>query len=187
MSTDSFELFFALLTLAANAGALVLLAGHVIVRVAPASALASRAAGLIDGLGASALALAWVVALTATLGSLYFSEIADFTPCTLCWYQRIAMYPLAVVLAVAALRSDRGVRRYVWPIIAIGGVISTYHYLLEWFPEIDTGTCSLTIPCDFVWFRQFGFVTLSYMALSGFLLIGVLLLDPGPRPASEEL
>lgn len=184
--TDSLELFFSLLTLAANAGALTLAASHVIVRLAPAGPLAGSARALLASFGGgAALVLAWAVAMTATLGSLYFSEVANFTPCTLCWYQRIAMYPLAIVLGIAALRSDRNVRTYVWPVATIGFVIATYHYLLEWFPRLDTGTCSLSIPCELVWFRRFGFITLSYMALSGFLLIGVLLLG-SPRPSPEE-
>lgn len=185
--TDSLELFFSLLALAANVGALALVASHVMVRVAPHAALAGSARSLLASFGSgAALVLAWAVALTATLGSLYFSEVADFTPCTLCWYQRIAMYPLAIVLGIAALRSDRGVRAYVWPVAAIGVVVATYHYLLEWFPRLDTGACSLSIPCELVWFRRFGFVTLSYMAMSAFLLIGVLLLG-SPRPSPEEL
>jgi disulfide bond formation protein DsbB len=118
-------------------------------------------------------------------GSLYFSEVADYVPCTLCWYQRIAMYPLAVVLLVAALRRDRAVRWYVGPIAAIGALISTYHYLVEWFPSLEgEGVCAVSVPCTTPWFRQFGFVTLSFMALCGFAAILVLIV---PRPPSARL
>lgn len=167
------QLFFALLTLVANVGAVAL--------------LVLRRTSLPAAVAPWALWLAWAVALTSTLGSLYFSEVANFTPCTLCWYQRIAMYPLAVVLLVAAVVGDRGVRRYALPVIGVGGAISIYHVLLERFPDLDAGACSATVPCTLVWFREFGFVTLPYMALSGFALIAVLLTLPhvAPSPTTE--
>jgi disulfide bond formation protein DsbB len=118
-----------------------------------------------------ALSCAWVVATLATAGSLYFSEIAHYQPCTLCWYQRIAMYPLVVILGIAALRRDLDVRIYVLAVAGIGAVISGYHYLLEWFPAIDTGACTIGIPCTQVWFRQFGFVSMPLLALVAFLLV----------------
>lgn len=129
-----------------------------------------------------ALVAAWVPAFLAMLGSLYFSEIAHYTPCTLCWYQRIAMYPLVLLLGIAAWRRDLGIRLYAIPLATIGAVIAGYHYLLEWFPEIDTGACTVGIPCTQVWFRQFGFVSLPLLALIAFLLvIALLLLAVRPR------
>ena len=125
-----------------------------------------------------ALAAAFGVAMLAMLGSLYFSEIAHYTPCTLCWYQRIAMYPLVLILGIAAWRRDLGVRLYAVPMAAIGAVIATYHYLLEWFPSIDTGACTVGIPCTQVWFRQFGFISLPLLALIAFLLVIVFLSLP---------
>ena len=125
-----------------------------------------------------ALVAAWTPALLAMLGSLYFSEIAHYTPCTLCWYQRIAMYPLVLILGIAAWRRDLGIRIYAIPLAAIGAVIAAYHYLLEWFPSIDTGACTVGIPCTQVWFRQFGFISLPALALIAFLLIIAFLLLP---------
>jgi disulfide bond formation protein DsbB len=81
------------------------------------------------------------------------------------------MYPLAIVLLVAALVRDGRIWRYVVPVAGIGAAFSLYHYLVEWFPEADSGVCSSQFPCTFVWFRRFGFVSLPFMALSGFLLI----------------
>src|SRR6056297_1372184 len=90
--------------------------------------------------------------------------------------QRIAMYPLAPILLVGALRRDPGVRWYVAPIAVIGAIIAGYHTLIEWRPELDTGTCELTGPsCTVFWFREFGFITLATMALVGFLTILTLL------------
>ena len=105
-------------------------------------------------------------------------------PCQLCWYQRIAMYPLAPVLLVAALRRDRAVRWYVGPIAAIGAVISTYHYLVEWRPSLDGGVCGIGPSCADIWFRELGFATLAFMALSGFIAILVLVVPPPVKEPS---
>lgn len=78
------------------------------------------------------LYLAWVVALIATLGSLYFSEIKHFIPCVLCWFQRIFMYPLAILLGIAALTGDLNVRRYVISLAAIGWLFSLTQNLETW-------------------------------------------------------
>jgi disulfide bond formation protein DsbB len=131
---------------------------------------------------------AFLVALLATAGSLYFSEVAHFVPCQLCWYQRIAMYPLVLILGIAASRRDMGVGVYVIPLAAVGAAISTYHYLLEWFPSIEAGTCSVGIPCSQVWFREFGFISLPLLALLAFLLVIALLLIPdrGSPDARED-
>ena len=129
---------------------------------------------------------AWAAATLAMAGSLYFSEVAHYTPCTLCWYQRIAMYPLVLILAIAAIRREIGIRRYAVPLAAVGAVISGYHYLLEWFPQIDTGACTVGIPCTQVWFREFGFVSLPLLALVAFgLVIAVLLIPPREDRAPE--
>ena len=127
----------------------------------------------------AALWIAFLVAATSMGGSLYFSEVANYEPCRLCWFQRIAMYPLAVVLLVAAIRHDRAVRWYAGPVAAIGALVSTYHYLVEWHPGLDGGACGVGPACSIVWFRELGFVTLAFMALCGFVAILVLVV---PRP-----
>jgi disulfide bond formation protein DsbB len=161
MSTQTAEVFFSLLTLVADAA----IVGLVVARLV-------RADRVLESVADIALPLAFVVALTCMLGSLYFSQIADFTPCNLCWYQRIAMYPLSVLLLVAVIRRDRDIRFYVVPLAVIGAAISLYHFLVERFPSLEaSGVCTLAVPCTQVWFRRFGFITLPFMALSGFLLI----------------
>ena len=117
------------------------------------------------------LPLAAAVAVVATLGSLYYSEVRDYLPCTLCWYQRIAMYPLAIMLPIAAVRGDFGVRRYATPLAVIGAVIAAYHYVLQWMPSLEAGLCDVGGGCSAVWVRVFGFASIPFMALSGFLLI----------------
>ena len=130
---------------------------------------------------------AWAVALLAAAGSLYFSESAGYIPCTLCWYQRIAMYPLVLILGIAIFRRDIDVRIYAIPLAAVGAVIATYHWFLERFPELDYGACSSGIPCTQKWFEEFGFVTLPMLALVAFLLvITFLLIPPLRRPDHEE-
>jgi len=120
------------------------------------------------------------------VGSLYFSEVADFTPCRLCWFQRIAMYPLSVILLVAAIRRDRDVRWYVGPLAAIGALVSTYHYLIEWKPSLEGGACGVGPSCADIWFRELGFVTLAFMALCGFVAILVLVVPGPPAHTTQE-
>lgn len=127
--------------------------------------------------------LTLLVAAGATAGSLYFSEVANYVPCRLCWFQRIAMYPLVVIGLVGMLRRDRGARWYALPIAAIGAVISAWHYTIEWRPSLEGGTCSATGPsCADIWFRSFGFATLAFMALVAFVAIIVI----NALPESED-
>jgi disulfide bond formation protein DsbB len=180
VDVEAAQVFFSLLALVAGGGAIALAVARVAAR---SSASAARVVVAIDE---ASLWLAFLVAATAMAGSLYFSEVADYIPCTLCWYQRIAMYPLAVILLVAAIRRDHGVRWYAGPIAAVGAVISTYHYLVEWFPSMeDRGVCSASVPCTTPWFRQLGFVTLAFMALCGFVAILVLIVPRPPTPRLE--
>jgi disulfide bond formation protein DsbB len=176
MTVQAVSLFYALLALAANVFVVAIVIAAITGRL-------ERVRGLIaDG----ALVGAFVVALLATAGSLFFSEIAHFEPCKLCWFQRIAMYPLVVVLAIAIRRRDPTIRRYVVPVAGIGAAISAYHYALEWLPWLDTGACSASVPCTVVWFRQLGFISLPYLALSAFLAIVALVwLADGRSPAAD--
>jgi disulfide bond formation protein DsbB len=111
--------------------------------------------------------------------------VANFVPCKLCWFQRIAMYPLAVILGVAAFKKDHSVLRYAVPVAAIGASISTYHYLLERFPQMAwSASCDPTAPCTVVWIWQFHFISIPFMAPSGFAAIVALLL--WARPISKQ-
>src|SRR5690606_25884089 len=114
--------------------------------------------------------LAFGVAALATAGSLYYSESVGFIPCLFCWYQRIAMYPLVVILLVAAITRDDRVAKYVIPIAAIGLALSVYHYQLELFPN-QASACSAGIPCSARQVEEYGFVSIPFMAGCGFLSI----------------
>lgn len=119
--------------------------------------------------------LTWAVALTATLGSLYFSEVLHYIPCKLCWYQRILMYPLVVILGAAAVRKDYKQAIYVLPLSVIGGVISIYHYLIQKTTlfEHASNSCGI-VPCDVDYLDWFGFITIPLLALIAFTLITIL-------------
>lgn len=111
------------------------------------------------------------MAAIAMAGSLYLSEIVGFAPCELCWYQRIAMYPLVVVLGVGLLRRDTGVWKTAIPLAALGAVVSAYHVGIQWMPALEVMQCTGGTPCSLRYFVTFGFVTIPVMAGSAFLLI----------------
>lgn len=124
--------------------------------------------------------LAAAVAVASTGGSLYYSEIAGFVPCELCWFQRIAMYPLAVILPVAAVRGDRTVGRYALPLALLGAVVAIYHVQLQAFPDQAT-SCDAAAPCTVREVTAFGFVTIPMMALAGFVTVVALLVAARTR------
>ena len=169
MTSATVERFYGFLALAAMAGLAVL----AVLRIAAARSERARTAyrGLHDAIAPHALGLAWVVAALATAGSLYFSEIAGFEPCTLCWYQRIAMYPLVVVLGVGMRARDGSAVLAARALALLGAIVAGYHVALEWIPALDGGACDPTNPCTLVWFRTFGFISLPTLALTAFVLI----------------
>ena len=173
MSVFTVATFLGLLTLAAFVGVLGAVVLWFVDRI---GAIEEGVEGLASAMGPLRLWLAFLVALTATSGSLYFSEIAHFTPCALCWYQRIAMYPMVVILGMAALRGDAGVSRYAVPLAAIGALISAWHIGVERVPGLPSGACSLDVPCSLIYVQVVGFVTIPTMALAAFLSIVTLLL-----------
>ena len=119
--------------------------------------------------------LAFAPALTAMLGSLYYSEIAGFVPCTLCWYQRILMYPLSLIILVGILKQDEYLPDYVLPFSVIGIGVSAYHYLIQRGVFAHPAACSVGIPCNLSYVNYFGFVTIPFMALVAFILITIIM------------
>lgn len=115
-----------------------------------------------------------IVSLIATLGSLFYSNIMQFNPCGLCWWQRIFMYPQVVLFAVALWKRDIKIARYVLPLSMIGGAIAAYHYALQ------IGAVSSSLPCSAVgysasctelFFVAYGYITIPMMALTAFLML----------------
>lgn len=120
---------------------------------------------------------AWLVATLATLGALFMSEIMGFAPCVLCWYQRIFMFPLVIILALGLFPFDPKVVRYALPLAVIGLAIAAFHVLLVWGIVPETlAPCRQGIPCKTVQIEWFGFVTIPLLSMLAFLTINVLLL-----------
>ena len=119
--------------------------------------------------------LAMTVAWVAMLGSLYYSEIRGFVPCELCWYQRILMYPLALIILIGAVRHDDYLPGYVLPFSLLGTGVSTYHYLIQQGLFGPTNACSVGVPCSLRYVNYAGFITIPFMALAAFLLISVVM------------
>lgn len=115
--------------------------------------------------------MAWFQAIVATSGSLYFSLVLGLVPCTLCWYQRIAMYPLLIIIGVGIFKKINQLKYFVLPLAFVGLIISVYHNLLQFGVIGDsTITCSLEVPCTTVNYL-FGFVTLPSLSLLSFVVI----------------
>ena len=133
--------------------------------------------------------LAFVVAAIATGGSLFFSDIAGFVPCELCWYQRICMYPLSILTLLMALANDHRAARYLLPLPVVGAGVSVYHLLVENGVVSQSQACLVSAPggCATKWINEFGYMTIPTLALTGFALVFAFLLlatfdlrDPEP-------
>lgn len=121
--------------------------------------------------------LAWLIALVATVGSLFFSEVMELPPCVLCWYQRIAMYPLVLVIGAGIVMRDAKLKSYALPLTLVGLAISVYHNLLYYgiLPE-SIAPCKQGISCTTAQIEWLGFITIPLLALSAFVLITFFLL-----------
>lgn len=132
---------------------------------------------LIEKLRSNFVYLGWFQALIATLGSLFFSEVMHLPPCVLCWYQRIMMYPLTLILTVGILLGDRRLRYYALPLSVIGLVISVYHNLLYYgiLPE-SIAPCTSGVSCTTRQIEWLGFITIPLLSLAAFTVITVCML-----------
>jgi len=123
------------------------------------------------------LYFAWLVSVIATLGSLYFSEIRGYIPCDLCWFQRIFMYPLILILGIGTFQSDMSVKKFVLPMSIIGGAISFFHYLEQKVPGFGgIRPCVSGVPCSAEYINWLGFITIPFLALTAFTLITISML-----------
>jgi disulfide bond formation protein DsbB len=197
VTVDTVSLFLALLAVVAQlatAAAIVLAVGG---RFSPSVRSLHRQA--VEAVAPSALTLAFLVATVCMAGSLYFSEVAHFPPCHLCWLQRYCMYPLVPILGYAAFfggsrRRCRGdtphppgrragrVRPFAAVLALIGAVIATYHVLLERNPQWESSVCDPKNPCTLIWVERLGYLTIPTMALSGFAFIITLLFISREEP-----
>lgn len=120
---------------------------------------------------------AWIVALIGCTGSLYFQYGLHFPPCVLCWYQRIALYPLVIIIPVGIIRKDTGLAAYALPLTVIGGSIALYHNLLYYkiIPE-NLAPCVQGISCTTKFIEYFGFLTIPLLSLIAFIAITLLMM-----------
>ncbi|MEC1176967.1 disulfide oxidoreductase [Metasolibacillus meyeri] len=117
----------------------------------------------------------WVVSLVATLGSLYFSEIRQYTPCEMCWYQRILMYPIVILTTVAYIQKNARIALTTAVFACIGGSISLYHYGIQKldFLQASAPACGL-VPCTGQYINWLGFITIPFLALTAFVIIAAI-------------
>jgi len=128
-------------------------------------------------IGKYGILFSFIVALTATLGSLFYSEIAGFAPCVLCWYQRIFMYPEVVLLGIALFKKDKAIIDYSLALSIIGTVLAGYHYLMQ-LGVVSSLPCTAvgySVSCVKLFVMQFGYITIPLMSLTAFVLIVIFL------------
>lgn len=116
--------------------------------------------------------IAWIQAFLATSISLVYSEILKYPPCTLCWYQRIFMYPIWIILTIAILTKDKRAGKYLIPLAIIGTLFAAYHTLIQYniIPEQFT-PCTAGISCTEKYVNYFGFITIPLLSLIAFIII----------------
>ena len=120
-----------------------------------------------------ALQILLLISAVATSGSLYFSENLGFTPCKLCWYQRIFMYPQVVLILMAYIKKTNDVFKYIFALSIIGMFIAGYHYILQTFPNpyAPCGDVGYSVSCTVDFFKYFGYITIPWMSFSAFVII----------------
>jgi disulfide bond formation protein DsbB len=191
MSVEQVHDFFAVLAIVAAGGVVLLVIARLVASVPTVR--------FLDFIYKVQLPLAALVAVVATFGSVYVSEFGNlWAPCRFCWFQRIFMYSLAVVLVVAAIRRDRGVRWYAVALAFVGILMSTWHILLERGVVSESAECAASVPCATPYYISFGgrdpvtlgptgfpAITLAVMAFCGFAAILALLLLPEAPDADE--
>lgn len=122
------------------------------------------------------LLFAWITAIIAMAGSLFFSERMGFVPCTLCWYQRILMYPFVLILGIAFYRNDRKIYLYALPMSIIGLFVSGYHYALQKLPGLqEFSVCSSGVPCSGQYINWIEFITIPFLAFVAFFIITIMM------------
>jgi disulfide bond formation protein DsbB len=175
--------FVQTITDAASFGTVVLDIFVVLLLIILISPLKRRGAGkkIAEFIGERAILLSFIVALAATAGSLFYSDIAGFEPCLLCWWQRIFLYPQSILLLTAFIKKDENMRLHAIILSAIGALIAVYHTFLQ-LGVNPLLPCSATGPsCSFVYFIEYGYVTIPTMSLTVFALILLFMFAPNSK------
>jgi len=169
MTVHDMTTLFSLLALAADTAVAILVAGWLLRSQVP------LLGELVEWAADRALLFGAIIAGVSMAGSLYYSEIAEFIPCKYCWYQRIAMYPLVLILGMAAARRDYFSRLPALTLAVVGLGWSIRHWTVQKWPG-SGGSCSVTVPCSTPYVDwKYGFITIPWMAGSAFALIITLL------------
>ena len=135
------------------------------------------AKALVDIVGKNAIAFAGLIALAATVGSLIYSEVAQFEPCNLCWYQRMFIYPQVILLGIALFKKDSRIVDYILGLSIVGGVIAAYHYFIQ-ITQTGGTLCSAlegSTSCITIFFIEYGYITIPFMSLVTLSLIIVIM------------
>lgn len=167
--TETLSLFFALL----GFGGVFAIVGVLGLLAAAKFGNSAGARRLLDDIAPLGFVLGAIAATTAMAGSLYYSEVANFNPCRLCWVQRYFMYPSALIL-LASLFGGQRFRRFGWVAVGLSVVgfgVAVYHRLEQQFPDTVGGSCALDNPCSGRYVDQFGFMTIPTMAAIAFALV----------------
>jgi disulfide bond formation protein DsbB len=130
--------------------------------------------GIWDNLSKNFILFAFIVALASTLGSLYYSDILGYSPCVLCWWQRIFMYSQVLLFGVALVKRDRKVAGYGFAFSLVGGVLAAAHTYLQRSTLSDVGFCEAigySVSCSQYFGVSYGYITIPVMALTAFILI----------------
>ncbi len=122
--------------------------------------------------------LVFIVSMIATLGSLFYSEVAKYTPCVLCWYQRVFMYPQPLIVYLATIRNEPVLTPYLLLMNGVGGIIALYHYIIQVSPKLSILPCELggKVSCTKAFSFHYGYITIPMMALTAFTLNFIFLL-----------
>ncbi len=133
---------------------------------------------IIAGIQPYARILAFIIAMVSMSGSLFYSEVAKYTPCLLCWWQRIFMYPQTLIIAMGIIKNDKNAADYSIGLSAVGAIIATYHYYIQlggksFFSCAQIGFSS---ECSERFSLEFGYVSIPMMALSAFVAIMILMI-----------
>ncbi|HDR4601647.1 MULTISPECIES: disulfide bond formation protein B [Bacillus] len=132
------------------------------------------------------IAIAWMIATSAMLISLVFSEWMKLPPCDLCWYQRMAMYPLVFILGIGMYRKDAHVSTYAFPFACIGLLVAVYQITIQAFPTSELKMCSVGVSCTEDYLNLFGFISIPMLSFVGFLAIIILLCIKPDRETKDR-
>jgi disulfide bond formation protein DsbB len=175
---------YAVLALVADAAVVLTAIFFIVSRTSPSAR--ERWSRLRDGITPFALQIAWIVAVLATFGSLFLQFFENLNPCEFCWFQRICMYPLSLLLGIAAFRGDVNVaKRYFIGLSIVGLGLAIYHYQLELFPNQPL-VCGTAVPCNIAVIDVFGFISVPFLSMAAFALISTLLLLARGRSDDEQ-